>query len=107
MGNSYCSRVCCMYAIKQAMLLSGSLPLADITIYYMDIRAFGKGYEQFYQNAKAMGIQFVKAKVATMDAGDNGNVTVHYEAETFSNAYGRSGDPYDERINEKERRYVT
>ena len=81
MGISYCSRVCCMYAIKQAMLLSGSLPLADITIYYMDIRAFGKGYEQFYQNAKAMGIEFVKAKVATIDAGENGSVTVRYEAQ--------------------------
>jgi len=54
--------VCCMYSIKQAMLLSGSLPLADITIYYMDIRAFGKGYEQFFQNAKAMGISFVRAR---------------------------------------------
>ena len=81
MGVSYCSRVCCMYAIKQAMLLSGSLPLADIIIYYMDIRAFGKGYEQFYQNAKAMGIEFVKAKVATIDAGENGGVTVRYEAQ--------------------------
>ena len=81
MGISYCSRVCCMYAIKQAMLLSGSLPLADITIYYMDIRAFGKGYEQFYQNAKAMGIEFVKAKVATIDAGENGSVTLRYEAQ--------------------------
>lgn len=81
MGVSYCSRVCCMYAIKQAMLLSGSLPLADISIYYMDIRAFGKGYEQFYQNAKAMGIEFVKAKVAALDAGENGSVTVRYEAQ--------------------------
>ncbi len=79
MGISYCSRVCCMYAIKQAMLLSGSLPLADITIYYMDIRAFGKGYEQFYQNAKAMGIEFVKAKVAAIDEGENGSVALHYE----------------------------
>ncbi len=62
-----------MYAIKQAMLLSGTLPLADITIYYMDIRTFGKGYEQFYQSAKAMGIEFVKAKVAriTEDADQN------------------------------------
>ncbi len=51
-----------MYSIKQAMLLSGALPMADITIYYMDIRAFGKNYEQFYQNAKAMGVEFVKAK---------------------------------------------
>ena len=82
MGVSYCSRVCCMYAIKQAMLLAGALPLADITIYYMDIRAFGKGYEQFYQNAKAMGISFVKAKVAHIEAGDNGNVVLHYEDQT-------------------------
>jgi heterodisulfide reductase subunit A len=42
MGLSYCSRVCCMYAIKQAMLISGSLPLADIAIYYMDIRLLEK-----------------------------------------------------------------
>jgi len=81
MGVPYCSRVCCMYAIKQAMLLSGALPLADITIYYMDIRAFGKGYEQFYQNAEAMGISFVKAKVASIEAGENGNVILHYEAQ--------------------------
>lgn len=79
MGVSYCSRVCCMYAIKQAMLISGSLPLADITIYYMDIRAFGKGYEQFYQNAKAMGIEFVKGKVASIHGGENGSVTLRYE----------------------------
>ena len=81
MGISYCSRVCCMYAIKQAMLLSGALPLADITIYYMDIRAFGKGYEQFYQNALAMGIQFVKAKVASLSPGEDGSVVVHYEGQ--------------------------
>ena len=84
MGVSYCSRVCCMYAIKQAMLLSGSLPLADIIIYYMDIRAFGKGYEQFYQNAKAMGIEFVKAKVARIDKGENGSAQVRYELQDGS-----------------------
>ncbi len=70
LGVEYCSRVCCMYAIKQAMLLSGALPLADITIYYMDIRTFGKGYEQFYKNAQAMGIQFVKGKVAKITEGE-------------------------------------
>jgi len=78
LGVPYCSRVCCMYAIKQAMLLSGALPLAEITIYYMDIRTFGKGYEQFYQNAKAMGIEFLKGKVAriTEDADQNPIVRV-------------------------------
>ncbi len=81
LGVTYCSRVCCMYAIKQAMLLSGSLPLADITVYYMDIRAFGKGYEQFFQNAMAMGIQFVKAKVAALNEGEDGKVKLRYESQ--------------------------
>lgn len=79
LGVPYCSRVCCMYAIKQAMLLSGSLPIADITIYYMDIRAFGKGYEQFYQNAKAMGIEFVKAKVGRISEGENHDPVLRIE----------------------------
>lgn len=78
-GVSYCSRVCCMYAIKQAMLLSGALPIADITIYYMDIRAFGKGYEQFYQNAKAMGVSFVRGKVARIKPLEDGDLSLHVE----------------------------
>ena len=79
LGVEYCSRVCCMYAVKQAMLISGSLPLADITIYYMDIRTFGKGYEQFYQNAKAMGVEFVKGKVAKITEDENQNPVVRVE----------------------------
>ncbi len=79
LGVPYCSRICCMYAIKQAMLLSGTLPLADITIYYMDIRTFGKGYEQFYQNAQAMGIQFVRGKVARIREDQQQNPVVRVE----------------------------
>lgn len=79
LGVDYCSRVCCMYAIKQAMLLAGALPLADITIYYMDIRAFGKGYEQFYENSKAMGIQFIKGKVARITEDENQNPILRVE----------------------------
>jgi heterodisulfide reductase subunit A len=75
----YCSRVCCMYAIKQCMLLSGSLPVADLTIYYMDIRAFGKGYEEFYKSAQAMGIEFVKGKVARLTENEDQSVTVRVE----------------------------
>ena len=79
LGVPYCSRVCCMYAIKEAMLLSGSLPFADLTIYYMDIRAFGKGYEEFYRSAKAMGIEFVKGKVARLTEADDQGVVVRVE----------------------------
>jgi heterodisulfide reductase subunit A len=81
MGVPYCSRVCCMYAIKQAMLLSGALPLADLTVYYLDIRAFGKGYEQFFQNAQAMGVNFIKGKVAYIEPGADGAVRLRYESQ--------------------------
>lgn len=93
LGVEYCSRVCCMYAIKQAMLLSGALPLADITIYYMDIRTFGKGYEQFYQNARAMGIEFVKGKVARITEDEDHNPVVRVELiEEGSRVVERSHD---------------
>ena len=65
-NNPICSQICCMYSIKQAQLLMGSLPLADISIYYIDIRAFGKGYEEFFQQSKGMGVNFVKGKVAVL-----------------------------------------
>jgi heterodisulfide reductase subunit A len=83
LGVAYCSRVCCMYAIKQAMLIAGALPMAEITIYYMDIRTFGKGYEQFYQNARAMGVEFVRGKVASIreDAEQNPVVKVELTEE--------------------------
>jgi len=79
LGVEYCSRVCCMYATKQAMLISGALPLADITIYYMDIRTFGKGYEQFYQNAQAMGVEYIRGKVASIRQDDEQNPIVRVE----------------------------
>ena len=77
--NPICSQVCCMYSIKQAQLLMGALPLADITLYYIDIRAFGKGFEEFFQQAKAMGASFVKGKIAKIEEKDSGNLVVRYE----------------------------
>jgi len=77
--NRLCSRVCCMYSIKQAQLLMGALPLADITIYYIDIRAFGKGYEEFFEQAKGMGVRFVKGKVAKIGETLSGNLRIRYE----------------------------
>jgi heterodisulfide reductase subunit A len=80
-NNPICSQVCCMYSIKQAQLLMGALPLADITIYYIDIRAFGKGYEEFFQQSKGMGVNLVKGKVARIkEKGDkSGDLILRYE----------------------------
>ncbi len=80
-NNPICSQICCMYSIKQAQLLMGALPMADITIYYMDIRAFGKGYEEFFQQSKSMGISFVKGKIARIkEKEDNsGDLILRFE----------------------------
>ncbi|HTT45665.1 MAG TPA: FAD-dependent oxidoreductase [Thermoplasmata archaeon] len=78
-GNRLCSRVCCMYSMKQAQLLMGALPLADVTIYYIDIRAFGKGYEEFFQQTKGMSVAFQKGKVSRIEETDGGDLLVHYE----------------------------
>ncbi len=51
-GNEYCSRVCCMYTAKQAHLLRDKIPDARITVLYMDVRAFGKGFEEFYERVQ-------------------------------------------------------
>jgi heterodisulfide reductase subunit A len=67
-GNPYCSRVCCMYAIKNARLYKEKHPGADIYIFYMDIRAFGKGYEEFYQAAQEdYGVKFLKGRPAKIE----------------------------------------
>jgi heterodisulfide reductase subunit A len=78
-NNPICSRVCCMYSMKQAQLLLGALPVADITMYYIDIRAFGKGYDEFYEQTKAMGVRFVKGKVAKITEKDGGELVLRYE----------------------------
>lgn len=80
-NNPICSQICCMYSIKQAQLLMGALPMADITIYYIDIRAFGKGYEEFFQQSKSMGVNFVKGKVAKVTGKDDksGDLILRYE----------------------------
>ncbi len=77
--NPICSQVCCMYSIKQAQLLMGALPMADVTIYYIDIRSFGKGFEEFYQQAKDMGVNFVKGKIGKILEKSNGNLILRYE----------------------------
>ena len=64
-GNLYCSRVCCMAATKEAQLIKEHVPEVDVTIFYMDIRAYGKGFEEFYRRAeKEFNIKYIKGRVA-------------------------------------------
>ena len=71
----YCSRICCMYALKQAFLLKKMLGI-DVTIYYTDIRATGKGYEELYWRDQEAGVVFVRGKVAEVWRKNNGKLVV-------------------------------
>jgi len=61
--HSYCSRVCCMYMIKQARLLKEKYPDLDIYMHFIDVRTAGKDYDEYYTGARRMGINILKGKV--------------------------------------------
>ena len=68
LGNPYCSRVCCMYAAKNAVLLREHWPEMEVVIYYMDLRAYGKGFEEFVERAREeFGVKFVRGRVARIE----------------------------------------
>ncbi len=62
--NAYCSRVCCMYSLKFAHLVREKLPDAKCLEYYIDMRAFGKGYEEFFERIKDEGVFVVRGRSA-------------------------------------------
>ena len=57
-GVEYCSRICCMYTAKQAHLAHDKIAGAKVTVFYMDVRAFGKGFEEFYDRVRAEGVTY-------------------------------------------------
>jgi len=68
--NPYCSRVCCMYSLKFAHLVREKLPEADCYEFYIDMRAFGKGYEEFAERIKAEGTFVVRGRTAKVTEQD-------------------------------------
>jgi heterodisulfide reductase subunit A len=59
-GHPYCSNICCMNTVKDGLLLLDHYPDSDITVYYLDIRAFGKGFEDLYQRSKEAGVKYIR-----------------------------------------------
>ncbi len=79
-GNKYCSRVCCMYATKQARQYKEKHPEADVYIFYMDIRAFGKGYEEFYESASEnFGINYIRGRIAEVYENNDNDIIIRAE----------------------------
>jgi heterodisulfide reductase subunit A len=71
----YCSRICCMYSLKQAFVLKKMLGI-DVYIYYTDIRATGKGYEELYWRDEEAGVVFIRGKVAEIWKKNNDKLVV-------------------------------
>ena len=79
-GNSQCSKVCCMTAVKQAIEMKEHFPDAQIYCFYMDLRLFGKKYEDFYINAQQeYGVQFIRGRVSEVGETLDGHLQVKAE----------------------------
>ena len=76
----YCSGFCCMYSIKQAVLLKERIPGVDVTILYTDMRTNFKGYEEFYRRARELGVRFVRVDLSgrrVEEDPETGELVVH------------------------------
>ena len=79
-GKTYCSSVCCTYAVKQLMLVKDHYPQVKVTVFLMDLRTFGKGFEEFYNRARSLpGVRFVRQRIADIfENRSNHNLRVRY-----------------------------
>ncbi len=89
-GLDYCSYVCCMYATKQAILAKEHIEGAAPTIFFMDVRAQGKGFDRYYERAKAEhGVRYVRSMISRVTGHpETGELKVHY--------YDEAGQAQDE-----------
>jgi len=81
--NVYCSKICCMYATKNARLIKSENPDMDITLCYIDMRTAGRGYEEFFDKAREMGIKYLRGNVSEI-VPDGEDLIVRVE-DTFAN----------------------
>jgi len=81
-GNAYCSSVCCMYAIKEAVIAKEHAHNVETTIFYMDMRCYGKDFDKYYERARdEYGVRFVRSRVAKVDRLPDGSLDVVYTTE--------------------------
>ncbi|MBW2085952.1 MAG: FAD-dependent oxidoreductase, partial [Deltaproteobacteria bacterium] len=84
LGRDYCSYVCCMYAAKQAILAKEHVEGLDVTIFHMDVRAQGKGFDRYYERAKDQhGVRYVRSMISrVIEDPATQNLKIQYLDET-------------------------
>ena len=82
--HAYCSSVCCMYAIKEAVIAKEhSKEALDTAIFFMDMRTYGKDFEKYYERAKEESdVRFIRSKIHSVDPADNDNLRISYATES-------------------------
>ena len=78
-NKAYCSSVCCTYAVKQSRLIKDHHPEVDVAIFNIDMRTFGKGYEEFALRAQNDGVRFINSRPSGVDVKDDGTLSLRYE----------------------------
>ncbi len=82
-GHPYCSNVCCMNTVKDSLLLKEHYPDTEITVFYIDIRAFGKGFEDLFNRSKKMGVRYLRGLPDHItEDPDTGNLLLKVENTT-------------------------
>ncbi|MFC1919393.1 CoB-CoM heterodisulfide reductase HdrA2 [Chloroflexota bacterium] len=84
-GNPYCSNVCCMNTIKDSLLINEHYQDIEIFVFYMDIRAYGKGFEDLYRRSKEAGVHYIRGLPGeVIELPDTKNLKVRVENTTTS-----------------------
>ncbi|MDD6308238.1 MAG: CoB--CoM heterodisulfide reductase iron-sulfur subunit A family protein [Clostridia bacterium] len=76
-GKSYCSKICCMYTAKHAMLIRDKYPDVKVTVFYIDVRTPGKNFDEFYRRAvEEYGVEYIKGQVGKVLPQPDGSLLV-------------------------------
>ena len=78
-GGSYCSNVCCMNTVKSTLVLKEHYPDMEVKVFYIDMRAFGKGFEDLYTRSRRLGVQYVRGLPGTVEEDSHGGLRVAVE----------------------------
>jgi heterodisulfide reductase subunit A len=78
-GSAHCSNVCCMNTIKSTLILKEHHPELDVRVFYIDIRAFGKGFEELYRRSRRLGVHYVRGLPGNVEEQPDGSLRVAVE----------------------------
>ncbi len=78
-GGEYCSNVCCMNTIKSTLVIKEHFPDVDVKVFYIDIRAFGKGFEELYRRSRRLGVQYIRGLPGNVEELGNKSLKVAVE----------------------------